>query len=169
LAVLIRPKSLRIAGSSGTNPTLSANPRSFVSNNLAGVVGSRRAMRLFFAVNSASNLLKIQRRSSHGCCKLPVTSIVCDCGRRAPSVMRLAIERRRAKADRAPYSRWSCPDNHAKPWHLCVRGARISVYEIPALIGEGGMGQVYRATDTMLGPQVAIKILPEHSPRTLTA
>jgi len=39
-------------------------------------------------------------------------------------------------------------------------GSRIGVYEIAAQIGEGGMGQVYRATDTRLKRQVAIKILP---------
>ncbi|HVH28254.1 MAG TPA: protein kinase [Vicinamibacterales bacterium] len=39
-------------------------------------------------------------------------------------------------------------------------GARLGVYEISAQIGEGGMGQVYRATDTKLKRQVAIKTLP---------
>jgi serine/threonine protein kinase len=35
------------------------------------------------------------------------------------------------------------------------------VYEVVAQIGEGGMGAVYRATDTSLGRQVAIKVLPD--------
>ena len=39
-------------------------------------------------------------------------------------------------------------------------GTRLGVYEVTAQIGEGGMGQVFRATDTKLKRQVAIKILP---------
>src|SRR5262245_39516380 len=41
-----------------------------------------------------------------------------------------------------------------------IPGTRLGVYEITAQIGEGGMGQVFRATDTKLKRQVAIKILP---------
>ena len=41
-----------------------------------------------------------------------------------------------------------------------IPGTRIGVYEVTAQIGEGGMGQVFRATDTKLKRQVAIKILP---------
>jgi serine/threonine protein kinase/Tol biopolymer transport system component len=40
-------------------------------------------------------------------------------------------------------------------------GARLGVYEVVAEIGEGGMGKVYRALDTTLGRQVAIKVLPD--------
>ena len=39
-------------------------------------------------------------------------------------------------------------------------GTRLGVYEVTAHIGEGGMGEVYRATDTRLKRQVAIKVLP---------
>ena len=39
-------------------------------------------------------------------------------------------------------------------------GARLSTYQISARIGAGGMGEVYRARDTKLGRDVAIKILP---------
>jgi serine/threonine protein kinase len=42
---------------------------------------------------------------------------------------------------------------------LVTPGTRLGVYDITAQIGEGGMGQVFRATDTKLKRQVAIKIL----------
>jgi serine/threonine-protein kinase len=41
-----------------------------------------------------------------------------------------------------------------------IPGTRLGPYEITAQIGVGGMGEVYRATDTALKRQVAIKILP---------
>ncbi len=40
-------------------------------------------------------------------------------------------------------------------------GDRLGHYDVTALIGEGGMGQVYRATDTQLNRDVALKILPD--------
>src|SRR5437763_6038477 len=40
-------------------------------------------------------------------------------------------------------------------------GSRIGSYEIVSPIGAGGMGEVYRARDTKLGRDVAIKVLPD--------
>ena len=41
-------------------------------------------------------------------------------------------------------------------------GDNLGHYEILGVIGAGGMGEVYRAKDTKLGRQVAIKVLPAH-------
>ncbi len=40
-------------------------------------------------------------------------------------------------------------------------GSRLAHYDVTALIGEGGMGQVYQATDTKLNRQVALFYLAQ--------
>ena len=41
-------------------------------------------------------------------------------------------------------------------------GTRVGAYEVISRIGEGGMGQVFRARDTKLNRDVALKVLPDH-------
>jgi serine/threonine protein kinase len=42
-----------------------------------------------------------------------------------------------------------------------IAGSQLGSYEIMALIGAGGMGEVYKARDTRLQRDVAIKVLPD--------
>src|SRR5215470_17535224 len=46
-------------------------------------------------------------------------------------------------------------------------GTKLGPYEIQSPLGAGGMGEVYRARDTRLGRDVALKILPESFARDL--
>jgi hypothetical protein len=43
---------------------------------------------------------------------------------------------------------------------VLIPGSRLGSHEITARLGEGGMGEVYRAMDTRLRRSVAIKVLP---------
>ena len=45
-------------------------------------------------------------------------------------------------------------------------GTKLGPYEIVSPLGAGGMGEVYRARDTRLGREVAVKVLPEHLSRS---
>ena len=46
-----------------------------------------------------------------------------------------------------------------------ISGTKLGPYEIQSPLGAGGMGEVYRATDTKLGRDVALKVLPAEMAR----
>ena len=47
-------------------------------------------------------------------------------------------------------------------------GTKLGHYEVLSSLGAGGMGEVYRAKDTKLGREVAIKVLPPEFGQDLT-
>jgi serine/threonine protein kinase len=60
---------------------------------------------------------------------------------------------------------------HAESHEESMIGRRLGPYELLSLLGTGAMGEVYRARDSRLDRDVAIKVLPEHladSPEALT-
>ncbi len=48
-----------------------------------------------------------------------------------------------------------------------ISGSKLGPYEIQSPLGAGGMGEVYRARDTRLGREVAVKVLPESFARDM--
>lgn len=48
-------------------------------------------------------------------------------------------------------------------------GATLGVFQVAAKLGEGGMGEAWRAHDTRLNRDVALKILPDASPERYVA
>jgi len=53
-----------------------------------------------------------------------------------------------------------CPGDYNGPRMALTSGTKLGAYEIESPLGAGGMGEVYRATDTKLGRDVALKVLP---------
>ena len=85
------------------------------------------------------------------------------------SAVFIPLERLFARIPEQPLFRdsWPTDGTRGRPARIITQtvaltpGTRLGVYEIAAQIGEGGMGEVYRARDTQLDRDVAIEILPE--------
>src|SRR5262249_56595616 len=78
--------------------------------------------------------------------------------RHLPRRPALPDEYRHRRSRRAHHSH---PELEGRRQVSLTAGSRLGPYEILSALGAGGMGEVYRATDTNLKRQVAIKVLPQ--------
>jgi serine/threonine protein kinase len=78
---------------------------------------------------------------------------------RNPAIAQIATLRRHSGV--VPFALPPGPYNRRKPWPSPPPGTRLGPYEIVSGLGAGGMGEVYRARDTKLHRDVAIKVLPQ--------
>src|SRR4030095_8350343 len=74
--------------------------------------------------------------------------------------LRQEVESLLASDERAKSFLESHGDGTPHPTQLMIEGRRLGVYHVPAVLGAGGMGEVYRARDTKLQRDVAVKFLP---------
>ena len=81
-----------------------------------------------------------------------------------PELDRLLAAAERAGPDFLNSGGILCRENNDQPLNYWI-GRRVGAYQVVERIGVGGMGEVYRAQDTRLNRQVAVKFLPDEMKR----